>query len=159
MSCAEADVGLGPLERQRHRFDAVDLLNGDAYAVRADGAVHAEDLQLDARVLGMRLDCEEEQDAATESMRACVTCLLFELSPFDVAQGDPEPVCCRHSSARGAPLALLLRGDFAPRSGRRRYFRQKKYVKLTPKRNFSSGWKFVCWYTGKSRPASSPYCL
>ena len=41
----------------------------------------------------------------------------------------------------------------------RLYRRQKKYVKLTPNLNFSSGWKGACWYAGKSMPPSSPYCL
>ena len=66
---AEADVGLSPLERQRHRFHAIHLLNGDAYPVRADGAVHAEDFQLDSRVLGSRLGRHQEQEYRQQRLR------------------------------------------------------------------------------------------
>ena len=93
---AEADVGLGPLERQRHRFHAIDLLNGDAYPVRADGAVHAEDLQLDSRVLGV---------AAADGRS---TRMSSEKNPRRIGFiGNLSP-CLHLSNAGGSPLPPAL---------------------------------------------------
>ena len=93
-------------------------------------------LQHDAAVLGVRVrrkKQEERENRQWDCAHGFVEHFSMfagphprSLSPFDLAQGDPE-------------LVDGSRGDSAPRSGRRRYFRQKKYVKLTPKRSFSSG--------------------
>ena len=58
----------GPLERELDRFDAINFLNSDPHAMRTDGAVHPEDLQLDARVFGARLSRHDSRSRSIDSL-------------------------------------------------------------------------------------------
>ena len=110
---AEADVRLGPLERQLHRFDPGNFLNADAHAVRAGRAVHPQDLQLDALVLGPGLRWHEQHQQDRREMNG----------------------------------------------SHRLYRRQKKYVKLTPNRNFSSSGGSALLVHGEEYAAFEPILL